>query len=1306
MDRVNGASAATSRAERFEDEKRRIIESCFNKREADGSLIETYITHIRITEYSQHPSTPPPPEARTPDSEKPRVIIVAVRRSGRVRMHKSKENTSGTFSIGKTWNLDDLSQIESFTGPQVGLSYREWAGDTGFVVTLGKPYFWQAQTDKEKKFFIASLIKIFGKYTGGKTPELTGFDAKELDQVLGAGRRPTAISARSPGVESVASSVASPSGLAPTSTSGTPEPSRFQKAPITRPLNGTGSPALSSDSISSRDRVVAARRRGQDAEAGSFGSRRDDGNNTPRSRNGIIGPAGASTRYVESRESPEQLHEAHSRPPSSHQEERPPPERRRPPMDPSRPQDRDLVPPPLVSPKPEPTRGASAASGSPVTEAISPIEVSPALDASHQDESRPGLGPMIKAKRSRGDIAGALWKAASAATAFRPRPGGAGDRLRQAQGKEVGPDGITSVVPAPSRPVSRDPRSETPDTPKAADRDSNALKVDDLPSRRASAQPSPNEEKKGEQKKQGQKKEDEVARSVVAGNDVKYLRSLGIDSSVLDGRSEEFAKWLDYFGWVPGQQMRTQTLEDIKPDIERELNRAQAGGWLARFEEEDERVAAIKRGIDQAIAECDEMDNLLTLYAVELSTLSEDISYIEAQGQGLQVQTANQKLLRRELESLLETCAITHNDLEALQMAQLDKTRGLEEIESALVTLFRAMVKMDPTLRGHEPTQATSGAKAGGDSDQVPGLNSDYGNMRIVQEKKQMYMEESHQFMQRLIDFMSKQFDDAFSQTERCLEGVTIKTGDASCYDAGRELLWRYSPLMLYARDLEMEQWETLLVVYQKKSHPLYVSQVQNMAAALRRDARRPTGDEADLLFSSQADKNQEGGVATTARKLTVKRSQTLAKALRSPLEGRATPTGAVDKTNREAGCLPYEMLSRALDEVLPLVEMEQNFIIDFFHATTLEQVDFPDAVAACSPHERQGGDLRRHRLMEPDRERARRVTRMMEEIFGFLEGELQRLMEWVVAQDPLQGVGVLAVLERKSQEMSQSNQEFVHNLLGKLHSLLEQRFQKFVDEQIRAIEEIKVKVKKRRGVISFIRIFPVFASAVENMMAGQGATMGLRRLVNAQYDRLLKAMFESLMVIAREHPAAGGANAGGDAEDKEALNSHILVIENMNHFIEETETRGLDVLEERKDQARDAYEEQMSLYINAVMRRPLGKLLDQLESTEAQQQMGKSAESITRQTSNSVATFTKVLGSYEPKEVRKGIEALRKRVEKHFGDADDPALSRGLVQQVTRECERFYGAVEGRVGRLLTEVYGGEVPFEWPRNEVKAAFR
>ena len=95
-------------------------------------------------------------------------------------------------------------------------------------------------------------------------------------------------------------------------------------------------------------------------------------------------------------------------------------------------------------------------------------------------------------------------------------------------------------------------------------------------------------------------------------------------------------------------------------------------------------------------------------------------------------------------------------------------------------------------------------------------------------------------------------------------------------------------------------------------------------------------------------------------------------------------------------------MFAGVLDDLLPLVEMEQNFVTDFFHASTLEQVDFPDAIAANPPGNRRGGDLKRHRLMEPDRELARRVTRSMEVIFAFLESELQRLMEWVIGQDPL----------------------------------------------------------------------------------------------------------------------------------------------------------------------------------------------------------------------------------------------------------------------------------------------------------------
>ncbi|TVY27474.1 Exocyst complex component [Lachnellula hyalina] len=196
---------------RFEDQKRRLIESCFSKNQDGigttiqillGSLLtymflvaESYITHIRVTEDVLYPASPPPPTSNPNNMKKFRLIVITVRLSGRVRVHKARENDNGTFSVGKTWQLDDLTAIKSFgistaeTGsspdPSQDLQELQYAKDVGFTLVLGKPYYWEANSVKEKLFFIASLVKIFSIYNPDKVPELTGFDSRERAQILG-----------------------------------------------------------------------------------------------------------------------------------------------------------------------------------------------------------------------------------------------------------------------------------------------------------------------------------------------------------------------------------------------------------------------------------------------------------------------------------------------------------------------------------------------------------------------------------------------------------------------------------------------------------------------------------------------------------------------------------------------------------------------------------------------------------------------------------------------------------------------------------------------------------------------------------------------------------------------------------------------------------------------------------------------------------------------------------------------------------------------------------------------------------------
>ncbi|KAJ8124543.1 hypothetical protein O1611_g9096 [Lasiodiplodia mahajangana] len=1101
------------------------------------------------------------------------------------------------------------------------------------------------------------------------------------------------------------------------------------------PPNGTSSPAPSFELGRVPNQPPALRRlassnKSQDSIAASISTAKSDdaASIPPRSRGGMSG-SGTLGRLGEPQEMPTSQFDL--------------PDRKRPPMDPLRPQgatDNDLVPAPLMSqgarreppprsnerilprndlggsrpesrskaeksdPVPEPTKEVPTVTntngnGTPEATVTKDPTPEPPSTAPPKEETRPGLGPMIKAKISQRELAGTLWKAASAAGSFKPRPGGAGERLREAAKKAItdGPDGITSVVPAPPRPA------PPPEAPKPAEPTQTPDgKLTPVPEVKVtmpnSNQPTSIDIPKETQRKhlEEARKAEEARRTAIVGNDTRYFTALGMDTTILADTTTEFARWLDHFGWVPGNQMRSRNFEEMKLDIERELNKAQAGGWIARFQEEDERVDAIKKGLDVAITECDELDNLLTLYSVELSTLSDDIAYIEAQGQGLQVQASNQKLLRNELESLLDICAITAKDLRSLKEAPLETTTGLEEIEATLVTLYKAMMKIDPSVTGSEPRKSEDTSM----NEQQASLNPDYGKMRIVQEKKEMYLAETRFFLNRLGGFVSRQFDKAIQETKSAIAGALSKKVDPRNHDGGRNLLWQYSPLILYAREVNLEEWDRYLLIYQEKHHPVYRSEFKDILDAWKRNARKPAGDESDLLFTAQIEKQQEGTMAT-ARRVTVKRSQTLARSLGRPL-------GEGSKTSSEKGpdgrSHAYEIFAGIMDDLLPLVQMEQNFIVDFFHATTLETADFPDLVAAARPRDRRGGDLKRHRLMEPDRELARRVTRGMEAIFSFLEQDLQNLILWVLAQDPLQGVGVLAVLERKQVEMTSSNQDFLNNVLQKLNGNLESRFSKFVEEQIRAVEDTKVKIKKRKGVISFMRVFPNFSAAIENMLSTADTASSVRRAVDREYERIIKSMFDSLKVIARENPATL-TNSGADPEDKEALNYHILLIENMNHFSEELNTHGLEVLEDWKEAAASEMAEHMSLYLNAVMRRPLGKLLEYLENLETQIASGKTLTIIAAQPSNSKATFNKVLSAYDGREVRKGIEALRKRVEKHFGDADDPSLSRELVNRVMRECEKFYNEVEVRISTVTTTVYGGDVLFEWPRADVKVAF-
>ncbi len=684
-------------------------------------------------------------------------------------------------------------------------------------------------------------------------------------------------------------------------------------------------------------------------------------------------------------------------------------------------------------------------------------------------------------------------------------------------------------------------------------------------------------------------------------------------------------------------------------------------------------------------------------------TLSEDVAYIEAQSQGLQVQTANQKLLQNELKNLLDTISISTSDLSKLKNNSLNTTREVQEVEYTLAQLYAAMLTIDPKLRHNESKSMNVDQGSLHRSNSTGNGNTELSSMHAVREKKETFRRESVDLVQRLKRHMSRMFQDVEQQTKDALESnrntkapANLTKLDHHLRDTPKKGLWLYSPLILFAREMEPSEWEDLLRMYEIRIKPHYQEEFRDNISAWKRATRKPTGDEQDVLFTTQEKENE----SLVGRKLTVKRSKTV----------RAGDRISSGDKPRDGKVTAYEAFAGALTEMARVIFVEQNFVVDLFHASSLDTQDFIDA-HAIDPAQRGTGDLMVKKPFDPDRNMAKTVSGVIEEIYSFWPAELQGLADWTIKQDAMNGVGVLFALESQLLEVEETNQEFLTQAVTKIHDRLVNKFTHFINEQIRGIEDTKVRIKKRKGVIAFMKTFPNFSIALENMLPPTRSLdhLPIRATVNDAYDKINKAMFESLKFIAKESPMATQAAAtAGDPEDKEALNYHILLIENMNHYIEEVAVRKNPVLEDWNFRARAEMGEHMELYLAAVIRRPLGKLLDFLESTESLIRNNPgSPTSIATRASHSRSTFKKILSSYDAKEIRRGIETLKKRVDKHLGDGDDTAgLSRELVTKVFRECESRYLQIGERVNKVVKDVYENSLEVEWRREDVVSAFR
>lgn len=351
------------------------------------------------------------------------------------------------------------------------------------------------------------------------------------------------------------------------------------------------------------------------------------------------------------------------------------------------------------------------------------------------------------------------------------------------------------------------------------------------------------------------------------------------------------------------------------------------------------------------------------------------------------MQTANQKLLQNELQNLLKTLSISSNEMRPLKEASLSSPKGLMDTENALSTLYKAMLMIDADIGQNKKRQA--------DASVGVYANTEFGQMRAIKEKKEEYRSTALMFLQRLKQHMVLAFKMA---EQKRIEALASNPRDPMKLDsfARQQLrgeIWMFNPLMLFAREVSMSEWQGLVSLYEQQTKPSYQNEFRDNSLAWKKTARHPTGEDQELLFTHQEKEKEAEGITMAARKLTVRRGKTVRAATGLRLPSDEKKRGKVE---------PCEAFAGTLRETLNMITEEQNFVIQFFHLNSLANAEFSDLVTSTTPEGRQCPEFSAKQSHDPDRQMAKRVEQIMDEIYAFWPNDLQSTVDWALQSDPL----------------------------------------------------------------------------------------------------------------------------------------------------------------------------------------------------------------------------------------------------------------------------------------------------------------
>ncbi|XP_056115877.1 exocyst complex component 1 isoform X3 [Rhinichthys klamathensis goyatoka] len=663
----------------------------------------------------------------------------------------------------------------------------------------------------------------------------------------------------------------------------------------------------------------------------------------------------------------------------------------------------------------------------------------------------------------------------------------------------------------------------------------------------------------------------------------------------------------------------------------------------------EKQVNILMQLLDQALSEVDNIEGKLLSYEEMLQSVKEQMDQISQSNRLIQISNTNNGKLLDEIQFLVNYMDLSKGHIKALQEGDLSSPKGIEACINASEALSQCMnVALKP---GHDKLMA-------------------------VKQQQHLFSELRDAFARRLTNHLNNVFVHQFNHFSHfkmtipqfyrssCLslpghdQSSTLSqhTADLTLPKHSplhRDLL-RYAKLMEWLKNTQREKYEGLSRTYVDYMTRLYEREIKDFFEVAK-----------IKMAGTSKDGKGKFGLHGSSGKLTGSTSSLNKLAVSSSNSRRSQSSSLLDMGNMSASDLDVadrtrfdKIFEQVLSELEPLCLAEQDFISKFFKLqqnptlAQAENVDDTDGTVHSRP-------TSEHRYSISDKDM---VRMMMNKIFQSIETELNSL---IALGDKIDSFNSLYMLVKMSHHVWTAENvdpaSYLSTTLGNVLVTVKRNFDKCISGQIRQMEEVKISKKSKVGILPFVTGFEEFAKLAEAIFRNAER----RGDLDKAYIKLIRAVFHNVEKVANE---------------SQKTPRDVVMMENFHHIFSTLSSLKISCLEAERKEAKQKYTEHLQSYVINSLGQPLEKLNHFFEGVEARVAQGVREEEVSYQLAFNKQELRKVIKEYPGKEVKKGLDNLYRKVDKHL--CEEESLLQVVWHSMQDEFIRQYKHFEGLINR------------------------